>query len=79
MGDMAFPAMSGVRGKYTPTLNWVIIYVGKGNLAWGILGFLCLGGNSTKGGKNNAGIFFFLSLFDLSLLVLTGYRTGLWV
>ena len=43
---MAFPAMSGVRGKYILALNWVIIYVGKGNCVRGVLGFMDLGVNS---------------------------------
>ena len=40
MADMAFPAMSVVRGKDILALNWVIIGKRTGNLVRGVLGFV---------------------------------------
>ena len=40
MADMAFPAMSVVRGKDILALNWVIIGKRTGNLVRGVLGFM---------------------------------------
>ena len=42
-----------VMGYVSFALNWVINQRGKGNLAWGKLGFMCLGeiGEVTLAGK----------------------------
>lgn len=40
MADMAFPAMSVVRGKDNITLNWVMIVRGGLIVPGGVLGFI---------------------------------------